>query len=121
MLTSSKYYARKALAKTEGGALGQEEELCTLSQGPQKTQWSIRRWVSISGTCTLSQISLVINQLNVSPSINGCSLKTPENLKAAAVVRPENLLLETGDWITTCRGFDSFAYGASPQTLLGAL
>ncbi|KAF7967552.1 hypothetical protein HWV62_33925 [Athelia sp. TMB] len=30
-------------------------------------------------------------------SINGCSLKTLENLKAAAVVRPENLLLETGD------------------------
>jgi Tat protein secretion system quality control protein TatD with DNase activity len=31
-------------------------------------------------------------------SVNGCSLKTEENLKAAAAIRPEKIMLETGQY-----------------------
>jgi len=34
--------------------------------------------------------------ITIFSSVNGCSLKTEENLKAAQAIRPEAILLETG-------------------------
>ncbi|KZP31180.1 Mg-dependent DNase [Athelia psychrophila] len=52
-------------------------------------------------------------------SINGCSLKTPENLKAAAVIRPEYLLLETdAPW---CSMTSTHASKAHLDTLAASL
>ncbi len=34
-------------------------------------------------------------------SLNGCSLKTEANLAAAKAIRPDKIMFETGEYLTT--------------------
>jgi len=47
-----------------------------------------------SFTGTVEEVTELMN-MGFHISVNGCSLKTEENLKATAAIRPENIMLET--------------------------